>query len=1067
MFKNIAAIVLCLTPFTCVMGAKVHTSALPQGIDKATQGLIYLEPEKENKDDTFTNEADKSRTFFRTDAKPSDFWSTQVSYTGTRCVGRGSDSGSYKNINLYWEQVTAPAAAAEYEVFAWILCSNGETSTQTLGLFTGKARDEVEKGDPAAEATSAPKASGWLKLGKVTLGPENNTFRLRVSTEKSTVRLDTVLLAPVQERRGVSIMPRNSADPSELDGHIFTASTGALRVVVSSPEKVESGTYTIKNEEGQPIMLSAPLNLPKEQSAQVESVITLPTQGYYDVTVNVTYRDGQSVTDKTTAGVLGPPLDENIRKESRYGIWNVHGPTSYVVAAGGRWNRQMMSFRVAEKSLIDNAPAGTGVRQPSKSGLDDIGVFSFGFPLWLLQDPPATEPTGFARPFTKPKSWDELSALVRAYVLQPDRARRYPYLFEVWNEPEWAWKGTEEDLVKVHDAVAAGLKAAFPDTKVVGPCFSSLDLSKLDRLVQRGLLKNLDGLSMHSYVSGTAPEGKFIEDVRALKSYMKKIGREQMPIYFTEYGWTSRTGTWATPVNDLEQAQYCARSLGLLTHEDITSIIYFCLLFNTPKGGEAGFSVINPDLTPKPAYVAFSTAAHWLAGTSPEALLEIAPDTYLLTLKRGQQTIAMIWNSREKQTLRLPVGVVRAADMMGRPVSLGANAEATIGPSPIYLELSEGGFDRIATNSMQRTQQGKTLKLQMNATWCPPPLSADGASLKIPDGAPFGQYLVFSRASGNWQATPIRVVKPVQIESAVVSWPADAKSPVVDVVTQSAQDDAVAISTQLAAKNLQPQQISSVTLAAGATINQRFMLNDAINGTRYSGKVTVNNDAGKPLDIRPVNILILPCQKSDSANVQWQNITPMMIQDRTFVGNAMKNVAPEDCSARMQLAYSQEALHLRVMVRDNEHRQTQEPRRLWQEDSLQLAFDLDADKPLQANFGGWNGHERIFEIGVGGDLTKTSVYRWLSYDPEITQETEVHDMPATVTRQGDITTYELTMPWRTLGLAQMPVAGSSIGFAMVVNDRDAEKDTRHGVMLFDGISGHKDPAQYGRIWLRP
>lgn len=1069
MLKQCASTIALLTfAAASAVGALVHSSGMPEGVDKNSAGLIYLEGEKQIEGDTFANEADRERTFFRTAANPADYWGTQVSYANTRCVGRGNDSGSYKNINAYWESISAAPAAGEYDVYAWVLTStSSDTSTQSFSFYAGADRKAVDAAKPLTEGTTPAKANGWFKVGRVTLDPQSTTFRLGINTNSASVRFDTVLLAPVQHRKGVSVLPRASDAATELEGHIFTADSGQLRISAWSPDDITAGSVTLKNEEGAPLGAVAQLTWQKKDADRAEAVVTLPTPGYYQVNVEVQYRDGQKLTAQTAAGVLGPPLDEKLRESSRYGIWHVHGTTPYIIAAGGRWNRQMTTLKNLERSAIDEAPAGTGTRQPNTTGLEDIGVISFGFPYWMLETVPDPKPKGFANPFTKPRDWNELTALTRAYFLQPKRAAVFPHYYEVWNEPEWAWKGTEDDLVKVHAAIGKGLKEAFPDTKVLGPCFASLNLQKLDRLVQRGLMNYLDGLSMHAYVSGTAPEGQFIQDVRALKTYMKKIGRADMPIYFTEFGWTSHTGTWAPPVDELTQAQYCARSLGLLTHEDIKAIIYFCLLFKTTNLGELGFSVLNTDMTPKPSYVAFSTVSHWLAGTQPEALLEIAPDTYMLTVRRDSKVIAMVWNAREKQTLRLPVGLIRGADMMGRPLALGENAEATIGPSPIYLELASGGFDKIATAAQIRIRQGQDVTLTAPATWCPPPLKAAGGKVSIPENAPYGQYLVFSQAARGWQATPIRVVKPIQIESATMSWPAAEAQPQLVVQAQSALNEPMKVRSTLNLKSVPESKGDAVTLAANGVMTQKFTLTGLTSGKRYNGKVQVASETGKETDSKVVDVNVLPCVHSDSSTVAWDKIPAMAIEDRTFIAGDIKPVDAADCSAKIQLAYSSAGLHMRVQVRDNEHRQTKDAQMLWQEDSLQMGLDLDADLPLQANFGGWNGHQRIFELGVGSDLKTTNVYRWISYDESIPQDKPVTDAIAHVTREGDVTTYDIMYTWKSLGLTSAPKPGSSIGFALVINDKDTDKDKRHGIMLFDGVSGNKDPGKFGRIWLRP
>ncbi len=78
----------------------------------------------------------------------------------------------------------------------------------------------------------------------------------------------------------------------------------------------------------------------------------------------------------------------------------------------------------------------------------------------------------------------------------------------------------------------------------------------------------------------------------------------------------------------------------------------------------------------------------------------------------------------------------------------------------------------------------------------------------------------------------------------------------------------------------------------------------------------------------------------------------------------------------------------------------------------------------------------------------------------------VAGLRADVARQGDRTIHTLAFPWTPPGLDARPPRGSAIGFAMVAKDVDETPDRRNGLALFGGIVGRKDPAAYGRLWLR-
>jgi hypothetical protein len=94
------------------------------------------------------------------------------------------------------------------------------------------------------------------------------------------------------------------------------------------------------------------------------------------------------------------------------------------------------------------------------------------------------------------------------------------------------------------------------------------------------------------------------------------------------------------------------------------------------------------------------------------------------------------------------------------------------------------------------------------------------------------------------------------------------------------------------------------------------------------------------------------------------------------------------------------------------------------------------------------------------------VWRWISYQDNLPGDVEEKRVGAQIVRRGDLTVYTLTFPWSKLGLKQKPGPGSTIGFSLAVNDFDKSPSGRKGMTLFKGIVDKKDPAEYGKLWVR-
>ena len=89
---------------------------------------------------------------------------------------------------------------------------------------------------------------------------------------------------------------------------------------------------------------------------------------------------------------------------------------------------------------------------------------------WKPGDPYSKIFTGWAYP---PKDYDKWRELVYQWVKHSvDRYGKQEvetWYWEVWNEPNGYWKGTQEEFFKLYDYAADGLKRALPTARIGGP----------------------------------------------------------------------------------------------------------------------------------------------------------------------------------------------------------------------------------------------------------------------------------------------------------------------------------------------------------------------------------------------------------------------------------------------------------------------------------------------------------------------------------------------------------------------------------------------------------------------
>lgn len=864
--------------------------------------------------------------------------------------------------------------------------------------------------------------------------------------------------------------PPKAAFTSAAKGNIFTDTTGAVSLAL--PAGAAGGEIVVRDESGNVIET---LPVPADVAGTFD--VTLPGKGYYALAAEVKLADGTVAKTAATAAVVGPVPPDDIRFQSRLGLWTVQGDPDLVLAAGARWNRRMISIHTLKESILDPEPPPPEKLLFKATPFTQVGVMSFGLPRWIMV--PTEAKKSFGNPLVQPRDWDELRRLVAAWTREQNE--NFPDYFEVYNEPEWQWKGGDNaDLVRVLATIADGIKDARPQTKVLGPGFSSIRIKDparldLDTANKLGLFDHLDGVLVHAYVDGTAPEGEFIQRVLELKQFLAEIGRPDYPIHITEFGWTSGKGTWQKPVDELTQARYAVRSLTLLAAVGVQNATYFCLHYKAaPNPGERGFSLIRDDSTPKPSFAAYANVARWLADVKGLGTwLHLTPTTHLILFEKTDGTsVAVAWDTQSERVIGLPLATTRREDMTGR--ALPASDDLALSPSPIFLEFNQAGaFSIEMLPRLDIMRGGDDVALPHGGEWiAPEPLRVRAGRLSVPATAANGDYLLLTQKDGDWFGQPVRVIPPLEASAPVLDWPADAAHP--SLVTTVSSHSQSTVTTRLAATldGARDQFLDPPAINPGEQRRLAVPLAGLAIGKRYRGRLTVDSrHAGRRDEIvRPLDLTVLAAPSvARGTKPDWTAIKPVDFSDWDPFGGP---IAPEDCAATVQAAHGHDGLHLRVVVTDDEHLQTRTGEDIWSHDAIQIGLDPDYQKTWEANdLFGLKGH-RIFEYGVAGasddraSVLRPLTWRWISYLDNLPVGQPEPRIRLSVTREGDLTTYDIVFPWAVMGLDRAPQAGAAIGISLSLADADTGKKGHRALRLFGGIADGKDPEKYGPLWLR-
>jgi hypothetical protein len=411
--------------------------------------------------------------------------------------------------------------------------------------------------------------------------------------------------------------------------------------------------------------------------------------------------------------------------------------------------------------------------------------------------------------------------------------------------------------------------------------------------------------------------------------------------------------------------------------------------------------------------------------------------------------------------------------MMGRPVTPAADGSVPLSESPTFIQIEDGKLPAVQISEGARVVRGGETELAGDWTTASLPKSVElhGNRLSAAKDAPSGEYLIWNRRTdGTWTALPVNVLPRFAVESAELAWPSDKAVPVVRMTLRSYGEN-MEVLPMVRLDGAAPRFAERVALAANEKKTVEVELRDLPLGRRWTGTAAVEGRVEDRVETAqaPLDIAVVTGGAFATADaIDWAHVPRHMSRGWLEFGRtADAPIRPEDCSATLQWASSPQGLHLHIEVQDDDHVQDRDPAQMWQQDSLQIAFDVDADKPWQYNVNndvvGLNGH-RIFEYGVSLRDGHSQTARWRENLVKLGNDAPALDAKAS--RMGSTTSYDITFAWQTLGLQQAPAAGSSIGFDLVVNDVDASNRRRHGLEMFGGINASKEPEQFGRLILR-
>lgn len=666
---------------------------------------------------------------------------------------------------------------------------------------------------------------------------------------------------------------------------------------------------------------------------------------------------------------------------------------------------------------------------------------------------------------------------------------------EVWNE----WDvGTghnatrdPENYVALLKAASTAIKDADPSVPVLGPAVANLSTSWLETTFQKGALSYVDAVIAHPYnwpgsADGLGPR------ITAVKSLVRKYNNgADKPLWITENGWP--TGTDVRAVSEADQARNTAKAAAIATFHDVAKYYVYDLMDDgdVPANPEHNFGLIHSGTntlgayTPKPAFAAWATATRQLAGAEPLAPVTTpsgVTDLRFRTADGGR--VQAVWADKPT-TLSFPgaTGNVLVTDMSGasRVVSpIDGKITVQAGASPLWIRGALGAPTRTAdTFVVDPTITGESARAQWTVQNPDASRSHEfrlmvghtSATARVPAGA--SRDVTVSLPA---QSTPSTVVyraavtmdgKPLVRLSAA----GKVRDPITFGGVRSATDNgdqSLLLSVANAAST--PAKIQSVTwkigsatgsgldgtsVAAKGTAVLSAPLPTLTSDTKWSASATMSGGATyqaggtlHPLEASAITSVPRTTVDIDGTADSAVKAQPGIDLDAApYVPVASGTARPSGFGGKVWYNADASHLYLTAVVADRVQHQTSSGAEIWQGDSLQ--FTVARGGPGEQT--SWN------EIGAALTSSGPQLYRWL--DPADPARTTVDGAKVATARDENAhtTTYEIALPWTSLGGPQ--VSDGLFSSSLVVNEADGA--TRLGWVAWGGgIADGKDSAKF-------
>lgn len=269
-------------------------------------------------------------------------------------------------------------------------------------------------------------------------------------------------------------------------------------------------------------------------------------------------------------------------------------------------------------------------------------------------------------------------------------------VWEIWNEPNnrtfWKPHPDVKRYIRLALAACRAIRKADPHAIIIGPAAVRFHWKFLKPFLKSGILRYLNGVSVHPYRGSRRPE-TVEPDFRHLRKLIARYEQKgrHIPIVSSEWGYT----TYSKGVSYRTQANYLVRQQLFDLYCGVPLSIWYDWKNDRPdlsvKGDNRG--VVTYNLKPKPSFFAIKTLTHELSGYHIDQRYNTGDtsDVILALSNREGSTRLAAWTTGPPHGVTLPISLFSISTPVDSVKCVGEEGDAksvAVKKNSIHCELS-------------------------------------------------------------------------------------------------------------------------------------------------------------------------------------------------------------------------------------------------------------------------------------------------------------------------------------------------------------------------------------------